>query len=232
MVGRCYTLSALSTEGSKSIMTKHFSYFVIVLATSMMVSLTSPSLQAGNGNGKGPPDHAPAHGYRNKHKKHKKHKEHRGGDADIVISSPRRHTPPPFACDHSSISNADIGSVLGGVIGGILGSKVGKGKGNTAAIIAGTVIGSILGNSVGSSMDDVDQYCSGQTFEQAPDNQPVAWVNPDTQRQYTVTPTKSYEERDGRTCREYSTDVQVGGRSQEGTGTACRNSDGSWQIVN
>lgn len=213
-------------------MIKYTAFFTLVFATILTVGLFSEPLQAGHGNGKGPPDHAPAHGYRNKHKNKHKRKYRDDDDVDIVIHSPRRHTPPPFACDHSSISNADIGSVLGGVIGGILGSKVGKGDGKTAAIIAGTVIGSILGSNVGGSMDRVDQYCAGQTFERAPDNQPVAWVNPDTRDQYTVTPTSSYERRDGRTCREYTTDVQIGGRTEQKVGTACRNNDGSWQIIN
>ncbi|MHB1241431.1 MAG: RT0821/Lpp0805 family surface protein, partial [Gammaproteobacteria bacterium] len=35
----------------------------------------------------------------------------------------------------------------------------------------------------------------------------------------------------GRYCREYVTDVDVGGRKQQAYGTACRQPNGSWQAV-
>jgi len=35
----------------------------------------------------------------------------------------------------------------------------------------------------------------------------------------------------GRYCREFQHDITVGGRTQEGYGVACRQPDGSWQIV-
>lgn len=35
----------------------------------------------------------------------------------------------------------------------------------------------------------------------------------------------------GRYCREFQHDVRVGGRTEEAYGTACRNPDGSWEVV-
>ena len=35
----------------------------------------------------------------------------------------------------------------------------------------------------------------------------------------------------GRYCREYRQEVTVGGKSEEAYGTACRNADGSWEII-
>lgn len=47
---------------------------------------------------------------------------------------------------------------------------------------------------------------------------------------YTVTPVKNYHHQ-GRYCREYRTKVQIGDRTQNAYGTACRQPDGSWKIV-
>jgi surface antigen len=47
-----------------------------------------------------------------------------------------------------------------------------------------------------------------------------------------VTPTQTFQTQDGRYCREYTADARIGGRVQQTYGTACRQPDGSWQIVN
>ncbi|MEN8178696.1 MAG: RT0821/Lpp0805 family surface protein [Pseudomonadota bacterium] len=123
------------------------------------------------------------------------------------------------------------GSVLGGVLGGLAGSNVGRGDGRRAATIAGALIGVLVGKSVGRHMDQVDHYCTGQTFEYAQDRQSIQWHNPDDRTSYNVTPINHFQTRDGRYCREYTTQASIGGRQQQTYGTACRQSDGSWQIV-
>ncbi|CAO3377519.1 hypothetical protein [Azospirillum argentinense] len=48
-----------------------------------------------------------------------------------------------------------------------------------------------------------------------------------------ATPTgPAYTARNGQICREYQTTVMVGGLAQPGYGTACRQPDGSWRVVN
>ena len=125
-----------------------------------------------------------------------------------------------------------LGSVLGGTIGGLAGSRIGRGDGRTAATIAGALLGVLVGKSIGRQMDQVDHYCTGQTLEYAQDHQSIQWQNPDTRTNYNVTPVNTYESRDGRYCREYVTQTSIGGRLQETYGTACRQPDGAWQIVN
>ncbi|HQU15272.1 MAG: RT0821/Lpp0805 family surface protein [Gammaproteobacteria bacterium] len=61
--------------------------------------------------------------------------------------------------------------------------------------------------------------------------QPGSWRIPDTGGRYTVTPTKTYETRNGR-CREYTMDARTGGRPAQVYGRACRQRDGSSKIVN
>lgn len=123
----------------------------------------------------------------------------------------------------------DTGRVLGGVIGGILGSQVGKGSGRTAATVAGAIAGVYVGGSIGRSMDDVDRLKMGQALERNPTNQPSAWNNPDTNRNYTVTPTRTFETAQG-PCREFTTEVNIGGKRETAYGTACRQPDGAWKI--
>ena len=180
-----------------------------------------------------PPAWAPAHGYyKNKHKnKHEYKTYHDENDyREPRYESRRRYEP--LQCVPYATSNADIGTVVGGIIGGILGSNVGKGKGKTLATIAGVMVGATIGNSVGEAMDDADKYCAGQAFSTAQDSQSVAWVNPDTQRRYTVTPNNSYTRDNGRYCRDYTSSVVINGEQRQATGTACKDNSGNWQIIN
>jgi surface antigen len=80
-------------------------------------------------------------------------------------------------------------------------------------------------------MDQIDQACVGQVLEHAPNGAPVAWVDPDHKANYSVTPTDTYEDPGGRYCREYQTKATIGGKTQQLYGTACRQPDGSWEIV-
>ena len=93
----------------------------------------------------------------------------------------------------------------------------------------GAVIGILVGQSIGRHMDEIDQNCTGQTLEYAPDHAPVSWRDPDTGGAYRVTPVRTYPAPEGRYCREYQMDAIIGGRTQRVYGTACRQPDGSWQ---
>lgn len=127
-------------------------------------------------------------------------------------------------CDHEL-----LGRILGGVAGAAAGSRVGKGDGRTAAVIGGTIIGVLIGGRIGRNLDEVDQNCVAQTLEHAPDKQTVRWSDEATGRQYQVTPTETRATPDGRQCREYLTEVVIGGKVEQAYGTACRQPDGSWR---
>lgn len=125
---------------------------------------------------------------------------------------------------------AEIGTVLGGVGGGILGAQVGGGHGRTAAIIAGTILGAVIGQDIGRSIDRTDELMAQQVLEVNQTGQKSQWVNPDTGNTVGVTPTRTYQVASGQYCREYQTEVMVGGQPQNAYGTACRQPDGSWKI--
>ncbi len=124
------------------------------------------------------------------------------------------------------------GAAIGGALGGIAGTQVGQGQGRTAAIIAGTLAGALLGGSIGQTMDTTDRMQTQNALERTPTGQSVAWQNPDTGRQYTVTPVKTYNNSYGSACREFSTVAIVDGRKETIYGTACRQPDGSWKATN
>jgi surface antigen len=129
-------------------------------------------------------------------------------------------------------SRENAGTVLGGVAGGVLGSQIGDGHGRTAAIIAGTIVGAVVGKEVGRSIDHTDELQAQQALETNKTGQSSTWVNPDTNSQVTVTPTRTYQVANNDYCREYTTEVNVGGERHPAYGTACRRPDGSWKVVN
>lgn len=130
------------------------------------------------------------------------------------------------------VTKQQAGTVVGGVLGGVLGSQVGGGSGQIAATIAGALVGGLIGGSVGASLDRADELKAQQVLERNRTNQASTWRNPDTGNDVTVTPTRSFNRPTGQTCREYTTNVVIQGKRETAHGTACRQSDGSWQIAN
>lgn len=126
--------------------------------------------------------------------------------------------------------NEPAGMVIGGILGGMLGGEVDNGRARTAAIIAGTLAGAAIGGAIGRSMDEVDRMKTASTLESVRTGVSSRWQNPDTGYQYAVTPTRTYETSAG-PCREYTIDARIGGRTEEVYGTACRQPDGSWKVL-
>ena len=132
--------------------------------------------------------------------------------------------------------NKEIGgTLLGAAGGGLLGSQFGGGSGQLIATAAGVFLGGLLGQQVGSSLDKADQAYAAraysQSLETAPSGQTTAWHNPDSGHSGSYTPVRTYQTDGGRYCREFQQTVQVGGETQSAYGTACRQPDGSWEIV-
>lgn len=127
------------------------------------------------------------------------------------------------------------GALVGAGLGGLAGSQIGHGSGKLAATAIGVLLGGLAGGSVGSSLDRADLQYAQQTqqraFEAVPSGQTVAWQNPDSGNAGTYTPRPAYQTSTGQYCREFQQTITVGGQTQEGFGTACRQPDGSWKIV-
>jgi surface antigen len=92
------------------------------------------------------------------------------------------------------------------------------------------------GGEIGRSLDENDRRMASQAQTQAqtaPIGQTISWNNPDSGNSGTYTPVRDgTNTSSGAYCREYQTTVTVGGKTEDAYGTACRQPDGSWKIVN
>jgi surface antigen len=127
-----------------------------------------------------------------------------------------------------------VGMISGAALGGLLGSQFGSGAGQLAATGAGVFIGGLIGSEIGRSMDEVDRMKANQainTAHSAPLGETISWNNPDSGHSGTVTPVRDGTSSTGNYCREFQQTITIGGQTEQAYGTACRQPDGSWQVV-
>jgi len=137
-------------------------------------------------------------------------------------------------CQTNSGPKQTVGGLGGAVLGGLAGSQVGSGSGRLWATGAGVLIGALAGSEVGKSLDKADQMYAHRANRQAqtaPLGETITWNNPETGNYGSVTPVRDGTTQTGRYCREYQQTIYVDGQQQTGYGTACRQPDGSWEIV-
>ena len=102
--------------------------------------------------------------------------------------------------------------------------------------LAGTLLGAaaVFGQQT-AALSAPEQQAMSDTVQHALENnktnQPSDWVNPDTGNSGGVTPVRTFANADGQPCREFISTIIIGGEQQQGYGTACRQPDGTWQIV-
>lgn len=139
-------------------------------------------------------------------------------------------------CSNLQSSNKQqTGGFLGSIVGGILGSNVGSGKGQLAAIIGGTMLGSHFGSSVGKSLDRADQayiYRAQSTAFTTPIGHQINWHNPQSGHSGSIIPVRDGSSVRGEHCREFQQTIYIDGNQHQAHGSACRQSDGTWRIVN
>lgn len=128
-----------------------------------------------------------------------------------------------------------FGTIGGAAVGGLAGSQFGDGRGRLITTGIGTLLGAFLGNEIGASLDRADHaYLQDATYQAytAPIGRQIQWSNPQSGNYGWVQPVRDGYATTGGYCREYQSTIIVGGRKQQGHGTACRQPDGSWQIAN
>lgn len=139
------------------------------------------------------------------------------------------------ACTSGAGPKEQVGTVLGAGGGAAIGSQIGQGKGQMVAIAVGTLLGAMAGGEIGRSLDRADRAAMSQATNQALEThqsgQAAEWSNPDSGHYGTVTPQPAYKNASGQYCREFQQEVVIDGRTESAYGTACRQPDGSWQIV-
>lgn len=143
---------------------------------------------------------------------------------------------PLVACEGTQDNpKQTAGTLVGAGLGALAGSQIGSGKGQLAAVAIGALAGAWAGSEVGKSLDRADrlyaQRNAQDTLENKPTGQTSTWRNPDSGHSGTFTPTRTYQTVEGQNCREFETTIYVDGKQETGKGRACRQRDGTWQIV-
>ena len=135
-------------------------------------------------------------------------------------------------CDWSG--GTIIGTLGGAALGGFLGSQIGSGTGQLAFTGRGVLVGGFAGNQIAKALTCEDQQAMNQANQQAqtaPVGQQINWNNPDSGNSGTVTAVRDGTASNGQYCREFQQTVTVNGKTEEGTGVACRQADGSWKVI-
>ena len=133
-------------------------------------------------------------------------------------------------------NKSETGMGLGALTGGALAYGLSKGSSNKELwTVLGIGLGAMVGQDIGAQLDDRDRMLAGQALEQtleyAPTDTVGSWSNPDSGHSGTFTPRKTFQTAQGSPCREFTQTIYVGGQEQQGYGTACRQADGSWKII-
>ena len=138
-------------------------------------------------------------------------------------------------CRRDNNNKEIAGTLLGAAVGGLIGSQIGGGTGNKVAIGAGVLAGGLIGNKIGKSMDCQDLAYHEKTTQDALENErtgtATTWRNPDTGNSGTIIPTKTYMADKDTPCREFTQIIRTADGVEEVKGTACRQNDGTWNIV-
>ena len=123
------------------------------------------------------------------------------------------------------------GAGIGAASGAIIGQAIGR---NTEATLIGAAVGTMLGYIVGNEMDKYDRQQLNQTYEIAPSGTPTTWHNPDSGNRYQVTPEPAYypPSQPQSPCRKAEILATIDGKTEKTYTTACRNSQGQWELKN
>jgi surface antigen len=122
------------------------------------------------------------------------------------------------ACSPKTESTTTAGAVGGAIVG----------RASGGSLVTGAAVGGLLGYTAGRAMEEQDRRRMVYALET---NQPQTWENPSTGYQYQMQPVRTIEQS-GRECREFRIQAEVGSQAREDLhGTACRQADGSWELV-
>jgi len=121
--------------------------------------------------------------------------------------------------------------VPGTVVDSVDNNKADEADSRVAAIIVDDISGSAVGEHIGQFMNDEDRIHVSKSLEYSRTGQSLNWHNRESNYDYMVIPTRTYEAH-GIPCREFTLRMNNGERQNEVYGTACRQADGNWRLVN
>lgn len=155
--------------------------------------------------------------------------------AALFVTSLTACAPTVETSPVSSGPKQTAGTLSGMVIGGALANDMaGESKNKSIATILGAFVGGVIGQNIGAQLDERDRLLAGEAYTTAleynPSDKAAEWKNPDTGNYGRVVPVNTYRQN-GRYCREFTQEIFIGGQKQTGYGRACRQPDGSWEII-
>jgi len=123
-------------------------------------------------------------------------------------------------CSSCLTTKGQQGAVGGAAGGAILGQLIGH---DTESMLIGAAVGGLVGYIIGNEMDKYDREQLSKTYESSPSYEKTSWVNPDTGKEYAVTPQPAYQEPTyDRVCRKAEIEAVIDGKKEITEAVACR----------
>lgn len=136
-----------------------------------------------------------------------------------------------FSCANSNLNKGQQGAIGGAAGGALIGQALGR---DTEATLIGAAVGTLLGYIIGNEMDKFDKRELNHAYEYGRSGQTTQWKNPDSGNTYQVTPQPAYSNPSNaqRPCRKAEILATIDGKTEKTYSTACRNSQGQWELQN
>jgi surface antigen len=145
-------------------------------------------------------------------------------EGHTLAGRPRRHAVPVIAASAAAILVAGCAHEPTAIERKMAAPSAESGNGRQAAPAIAAA----------SALNDADQPTMIEHFnhamESAPTGQPVTWTNPSGVT-VQLSATRTFQQADGTYCREFTQTITSGSQPNVARGTACRQSDATWQII-
>jgi surface antigen len=147
--------------------------------------------------------------------------------------------PATLSMSLAACDNQQIGTIAGAAGGAVAGKAIGgSGTSGTVGLIIGAVAGGYLGGEIGKRLSNRDKEQQAQATNRALENGgSQSWNNPETGARGDVTANNNTFKSNvgstaGQICRDFSSSASTSdGSNGSGSGTACKQPDGTWKIV-
>jgi surface antigen len=137
-------------------------------------------------------------------------------------------------CERQRSGNTAGGAIVGALAGGLLGNAISRGPQRGAGTAVGAIFGGLLGAGIGSNLNcEQRSYAIDANYRGFEAGRPHArydWRDPRGEAYGYVQVGDYYQDR-GRRCTTYTQEIWVRGRPETATGRACRQPDGTWQMI-
>lgn len=137
-------------------------------------------------------------------------------------------------CERQRQGNTAGGAIVGALAGGLLGNAISRGPQRGAGTAVGAIFGGLVGASVGRNLDcEQRSYAYDASYRGFEAGRPHArydWRDPRGDAYGYMQVGDYYQDR-GRRCATYTQQIWVHGRPETATGRACRQGDGTWQMI-